>query len=68
MNMVQHRDLYSFVRGDALKVDGSNFVDWYLRLRTVLKRANIVFVIEEQVGDPPGNNMDEQIMLDYHAR
>ena len=47
---------------------GSNFVDWYLRLRTVLKRANILFVIEEHVGDPPENNMDEQTMLDYHAR
>ena len=68
MNMHEHRELYSFISGGKLKVDGSNFVDWYLRLRTVLKRANILFVIEEHVGDPPGNNMDEQIMLDYHAR
>src|SRR3954463_15856307 len=68
MNMVRHRDLYSFVRGERLKVDGSNFVDWYLRLRTVLKRENILFVIEEPVGEPPGNNMDEKVMLDYHNR
>ena len=68
MNMVQHRDLYSFVRGERLKEDGSNFVDWYLRLRTVLKRANILFVIEEHVGEPPENNMDENVMLDYHYR
>src|SRR3954466_15397214 len=68
MNMIQHRDLYSFVRGDKLEVDGSKFVDWYLRLRTVLKRADILFVIEEHVGEPPGNNMDEKVMLDYHNR
>ena len=52
----------------TLKEDGSNFVDCYLRLRTVLKRANILFVIEEPVGEPPGNNMDEKVMLDYHNR
>src|SRR4051812_49940516 len=68
MNMHEHRVLYSFVSGERLKVDGSNFVEWYLRLRTVLKRANVLSMIDEHVGDPPGNNMDEQIMLDYHAR
>src|SRR4051812_2918461 len=68
MYMLEHRELYSFVSGEKLKVDGSNFVDWYLRLRTLLKRANILFVIEESVGEPPGNNMDEKVMLDYHNR
>src|SRR4051812_20989554 len=68
MNELEHRELYSFIRGEKLKVDGSNFVDWYLHLRTVLKRANILFMIEEPAGDPPGNNMDENVILDYHNR
>ena len=65
--MYEHRELYSFITGEKLNVDGSNFVDWYLRLRTVLKRANILFVIERHVGDPPENTADEQAMLDYYA-
>ena len=68
MNMNEHRELISFMRGERLKEDGSNFVDWYLRLRTVLKRANVLFVIQEHLGNPPDDNMNEQIMLDYHNR
>ena len=67
MNMNEHRELISIMRGEDLKVDGSNFVDWYLCLRIVLKRANILFVIERHVGDPSENNTDEQEMLDYYA-
>ena len=66
--MHEHRELYSFVSGGKLKVDGSNFIDWYLRLRTVLKRANVLFVIQEHLGNPPDDNMNEHIMLDYHNR
>ena len=68
MNPVEHRELLSFMAGERLKVDGSNFVDWYLRLRTSLKRVNILFIIERHVGDPPDNNGDEQEMVDYYVR
>ena len=61
--MHEHRELYSFVSGEKLKVDGLNFVDWYLRLRTVLKRANILFVIEEHVGDPPDNKDEKKYLI-----
>ena len=54
--------------GEKLKVDGSNFADWYRRLRISLKRANILFIIERHVGDPPDNNNDEQEILDYYVR
>src|ERR1041385_8887958 len=66
MNPNEHRELLSFMGGDRLKVHGSNFVDWYLYLRIVLKRANLLFVIQERMGDPPVDNMDEKVMLDYH--
>ena len=60
MNLNEHRELLSFMGGEKLKVDGSNLADWYLRLRTSLKRENILFIIERHVGDPLGNNGDEQ--------
>src|ERR1041384_8853256 len=68
MNPNEHRELLSFMGGDRLKVNGSNFVDWYLRLRTSLKRVNILFIIECHVGNPPDNNGDEQEMMDYYVR
>ena len=68
MNWDEHRELLSFMGGEKLKVDGSNFADWYLRLRTSLKRANILFIIERHVGDPPDNNGDKQEILDYSVR
>src|ERR1041385_8305245 len=67
MNPNEHREFLSFMGGDRLKVNGSNFVDWYLRLRTSLKRVNILFIIESHVGDPPDNNGDEQEMMDYYV-
>src|ERR1041385_1525091 len=63
MNPNEHRELLSFMGGDRLKVNGSNFVDWYLRLRTSLKRVNILFIIESHVGDPPDNNGDEDYFV-----
>ena len=66
--MHEHRELLSFMGGENLKVDGSNFADWYLRLRTALKRADILFIIESHVGDPPDNNGDEQEIMDYYVR
>ena len=67
MNMNQHLELNSFMHGENLKVDGSNFAAWYLRLWTVLKRASILFMIERHVGDPPEDNTDEQAILYYYA-
>ena len=67
MDMTQYHVLVTFLHGERLEDDGSNFVDWYLYLRTVLKRANILFVIERHMGDPQEENTGEQAMLDYYA-
>ena len=53
---------------ERLRVDGSHSVEWYLRLRTSLKRANVLFTIEVHMEDHPNNNLDEQEMLDYYTR
>ena len=56
----KHHDLYAFMGGGTLKVDGSNFVEWYLRLRTMLKRRDALHVIQDHVGNPPCDSADEQ--------
>ena len=62
--------MVSFLHGERLKENGSNFISWYLRLRAVLKRANLSFLTKEHVGNPPSNNMDAQAAVDcqYHRR
>src|SRR3954466_12744787 len=68
MDNTQYVEMVSFLRGERLEENGSNFISWYLRLRVVLKRANLSFVTKEHVGNPPANNMDERAMTDYQNR
>ena len=63
-----NHDLYSFLGGDQLKVHRSNFIDWYLRLRAMLKRRDALYVIQEHVGNPPGDSADEQEVDDFRDR
>ena len=60
--------MVSFLHGERLEENGSNFISWYLRLRAVLKRAKLSFLTKEHVGNPPANNMDAQAAIDYHYR
>ena len=64
----KHHDLYAFLGGGTLKVNGSNFIDWYLRLRAMLKRRDALHVIQEHVGNPPGDSADEQEVDDFRDR
>ena len=64
----RHVDLYAFMAGETLKVDGSNFVDWYLRLRAMLKRRFALHVIQGHVGNPPELSADEQEINDFRTR
>src|SRR3954462_4988214 len=66
MDGTQYLDMVSFLHGERLKENGSNFISWYLRLRAVLKRANLSFLTKEHVGNPPANNMDAQAAIDHH--
>ena len=63
-----NHDLYAFLGGETLKVDGSNFIDWYLRLRAMLKRRDALYVIQEHVGNPPGDSADQQEVHDFRDR
>src|SRR3954470_16750198 len=68
MEMSQYHELVYFLRGERLDENGSNFISWYLRLRTVLKRANLLFLTKEHVGNPPANDMDARATTDYQNR
>ena len=65
MDGTQYIDMVSFLHGERLKENGSNFISWYLCLRAVLKRINLSFLTKEHVGNPPANNMDAQAAIDY---
>src|SRR3954464_15792767 len=68
MEMSQYHELITFLHGERLREDGSNFISWYLRLRAVLKRANLSFVTKDHVGNPTTNDMDERAATDYKNR
>src|ERR1041384_2224362 len=68
MDGTQYIDMVSFLHGERLKENGSNFADWYLRLRTSLKRANILFTIEVHVEEHPDDHVGDQGILDHYAR
>ena len=45
----------TFIRDVELKVDGSNFIDWYQHLISILISNDLLNVIREQLGDTPDN-------------
>ena len=65
--MGDHRDLYAFMGGESLKVDRSNFAEWYLRLRTMLRRKDALFIIQGHIGNPSELLADEQELNDFHV-
>ena len=68
MEKSQYHELVTFLHGEMLREDGSNFISWYLYLRDVLKRANLSFLTKEHVGNPPANDMDARAATDYQNR
>src|ERR1044072_2277277 len=68
MDNTQYLEMVSFLHGERLEENGSNFISWYLRLRAVLKGANLSFLTKEHVGNPPANKMDAQAAVDYQYR
>jgi hypothetical protein len=45
--------------GESLEPDGSNFIDYYKRLRSLLKRSGAFFTIIEPLGLEPDDDADE---------
>jgi hypothetical protein len=57
--MNAHIDFGSLFAGENLKPDGSNFIEWYQRLRGILYQNNVLYTIEEPIGEEPGDDADE---------
>ena len=55
-------------RSKQLKQDGSNFIEWYQHLRSILVRDGGLYTIQEPLGDGPGDSADEQDDDDYRDR
>jgi len=61
-------DFGSFMRNEELKADGSNFIDWYQRLRDILNSNELLYVIQEPLGDEPEESASEDDNDDYRTR
>ena len=59
MNALEQRELSFFMEGERLRENVSNFVDWYLRRRTSLKRANILFAVEMHMEEHLENDVGD---------
>ena len=57
-----------FLRDRQLLADGSNFIDWYEKLRGILSHNNILYVIEEFLGDAPDDSASEKEDEDFRQR
>jgi hypothetical protein len=60
--------LYGFLRNKKLKIDGSNFINWYQRLRDILTSNDMLYTIGEPLVDELKNSVDEDDNGDYHTR
>jgi hypothetical protein len=58
----------SFLRDEELKKDGSNFIEWYRRLRMLLVTNDKLYVIQKPLGVKPGFSASEEDDLDYRTR
>jgi hypothetical protein len=58
----------SLLEGEPLKPDGSNCIDWYERLRILLKRSGAFFTIIEPLGPEPDDDAHEYKDDRFHDR
>jgi hypothetical protein len=57
--MNAHINFKALLEGEPLKPDGSNYIDWYERLRISLKRSHAFFTIIEPLGLALDDDVDE---------
>jgi hypothetical protein len=57
--MNTHINFTNLFEGDLLRPNGSNFIEWYGRLRSSLKRSGAFFTIIESLGPKPDDDAHE---------
>jgi hypothetical protein len=60
-------DCGKFLMGEDLKSDGSNFIDWYKRLRDTLKTNFMLEFLDEPMRERPDDSADEYEEFDYQT-
>ena len=53
-------EFHVLFHSEDLRLDGSNLAGWYYRLMDTLKSNNLLFLLEEPLGDPPGDSASEE--------
>ena len=57
-----------FFRNPPLLADGSNFIYWYKKLREALRHNNILYIIEQGLGEEPEDSASEEEDEEFHQR
>jgi hypothetical protein len=60
-----HLGVGCYLLGEDLRIDGSNFPGWHLRLRNVLLHNDLLFMIMEPLAEAPGWNATAQVREEY---
>ena len=50
---------------EELRLDGSNFIEWYLFLCEVLHANDLLDVLEEPIGDKPNNSATKEEHIEW---
>ena len=61
-------EFHALFRSEDLSLDGTNLAGWYYRLMDTLKSNNLLFVLEEPLGAPPGDSASEEVDEQWHDR
>ena len=58
----------AFLEKDKLKDDGSNFSDWFMNLKIILKAAKKLYVLDAPLGEAPAEGAAEDVRNVWAAR
>ena len=61
-------DYSSMFLAEELRLDGSNFAEWYMRLREVLHTNNELYVIDEPLEERPDVTADLEGYMEWYER
>ena len=50
-------DFISWFTAEHLRADGSNFIDWYGRLRVLLQPSNVIYTVEMPLAEGPNKGL-----------
>ena len=61
-------DYGSMFVAEELRLDGSNFVEWYMRLREVLHTNNELYVLDEPLEECPDVSANYEEYMEWYEQ